>query len=242
MKITAIIPARMGASRLPSKPMADIGGTPMVVHTWRAAHQHPDLDAAIVATDHADIAAAIERAGGTAVLTGVHPSGTDRCAEACRTLGLVGDDHAILNLQGDEPFPDAAHLTAVCNALRQGRGDVVTAVRPASEGEAALPERVKAALGSDGRALYFSRTAIPHGGPQHIHIGLYGYAPGVLARCAALPEGRLERIERLEQLRWLEAGMHLHAAVVTESEGPGSVDTPADLDRIRAWWSARSER
>ena len=242
MKITAIIPARMGASRLPSKPMADIGGTPMVVHTWRAAHQHPDLDAAIVATDHADIAAAIERAGGTAVLTGVHPSGTDRCAEACRTLGLVGDDHAILNLQGDEPFPDAAHLTAVCNALRQGRGDVVTAVRSASEGEAALPERVKAALGSDGRALYFSRTAIPHGGPQHIHIGLYGYAPGVLARCAALPEGRLERIERLEQLRWLEAGMHLHAAVVTESEGPGSVDTPADLDRIRAWWSARSER
>lgn len=242
MKITAIIPARMGASRLPSKPMADIGGTPMVVHTWRAAHQHPDLDAAIVATDHADIASAVERAGGTAVLTGVHPSGTDRCAAACRALGLVGDDHAILNLQGDEPFPDAAHLTAVCNALRQGRGDVITAVRPASEGEAALPERVKAALGSDGRALYFSRTAIPHGGPHHIHIGLYGYAPGVLARCAALPEGRLERIERLEQLRWLEAGMHLHAAVVTESEGPGSVDTPADLDRIRAWWNARSER
>lgn len=242
MKITAIIPARMGASRLPSKPMADIGGTPMVVHTWRAAHQHPDLDAAIVATDHSDIASAVERAGGTAVLTGVHPSGTDRCAAACRALGLVGDDHAILNLQGDEPFPDAAHLTAVCNALRQGRGDVITAVRPASEGEAALPERVKAALGSDGRALYFSRTAIPHGGPHHIHIGLYGYAPGVLARCAALPEGRLERIERLEQLRWLEAGMHLHAAVVTESEGPGSVDTPADLDRIRAWWNARSER
>ena len=242
LKITAIIPARMGASRLPGKPLADIGGTPMVVHAWRAADQHPDLDAAIVATDHTDIAAAVEQAGGTTVLTGVHPSGTDRCAEACHTLGLVGEEHAILNLQGDEPFPDATHLTAVCSALRQRRGDVVTAVRPAVGGEAALPERVKAALGSDGRALFFSRTAIPQGGPYHIHIGLYGYAPGVLARCAALPEGRLERIERLEQLRWLEAGMHLHAEVVTKSEGPGSVDTANDLDRVRIWWNARNGR
>jgi len=241
VNITAIIPARMGASRLPGKPLADIGGAPMVVHTWRAATQHPDLDRAVVATDHADIAQAVEAAGGEAVLTGEHPSGTDRCAEACRLLHLQGPDQAILNLQGDEPFPEAGHLSAVCAALRSGLGDIVTAMRPALDGEAQQPERVKVAAGTNGRALYFSRSAIPHGGPHHIHLGIYAFAPGVLERCAALPPGHLEQIERLEQLRWLEAGMHLHVATVSAAHGPGSVDTEADLERMRRWWKQHQD-
>ncbi|RPG81391.1 MAG: 3-deoxy-manno-octulosonate cytidylyltransferase [Crocinitomicaceae bacterium TMED114] len=238
MNITAIIPARMGASRLPGKPLADIGGLPMVVHTWRAAAHHPDLDDAVVATDHPDIAAAVQHAGGRATLTGEHPSGTDRCAEASRLLGLTGPNHAILNLQGDEPFPEADHLSTVCAALRAGQADIVTAMRPALDEEAGQPERVKVAAGADGRALFFSRSAIPHSGPHHIHLGIYAFAPDVLARCAALPVSRLERLERLEQLRWLEAGMHLHVTEVAAAHGPGSVDTEADLERMRAWWKA----
>jgi len=242
VRITAIIPARMGASRLPGKPLADIGGEPMVVHAWRAAEGHPDLDGAVVATDHPDIVDAVTAAGGRAILTGDHPSGTDRCAEAFRHLGPAVADHGILNLQGDEPFPEAAHLAAVCAAMRSGRADVVTAMRLAAPEEPAKPERVKVACNTEGRALYFSREAIPHGGPHHIHIGVYGFAPGALERCAALPQGRLEASERLEQLRWLEAGLHLHVVHVDEADGPGSVDTAEDLERVRHWWGAHSGR
>ena len=240
MKITAIIPARMGASRLPGKPLADIGGEPMIVHTWRAADVHPDLHGAVVATDHPDIVDAIHAVGGRAILTGDHPSGTDRCADAFRQLGPEFTDHGILNLQGDEPFPDADHLSAVCDALRSGKADVVTAMRPAQADEVLRPERVKVACGADGRALYFSREAIPHGGPHHIHLGIYAFAPKVLERCSALPQSELEARERLEQLRWLESGMHVHVVNVEEAEGPGSVDTPEDLQQVRQWWNSRS--
>lgn len=234
MKITAIIPARMDSTRLPGKPLADIGGTPMVVHAWRAAQAHPDIDEALVATDHPDIAAAVRDAGGNAVMTGEHPSGTDRCHAAWLSLGPDATDHAVVNLQGDEPFPDGQHIAALCQCLRSGN-PVATVRRPAATGESDLPERVKVECDAAGRALRFSRLPVPSNGPHYIHIGLYGFGPGWLDRCARLPLGRLEQEERLEQLRWLEAGIPIHVVDVEEATGPGSVDTEKDLERVRLW-------
>lgn len=233
MNIIALIPARMASTRLPGKPLADIGGLPMVVHTWRAAARHPEIERAVVATDHEDIAEAVRRAGGEALLTGTHVSGTDRCHEAWHTLGTP--DAAILNLQGDEPFPDKAHLDAMCAAMQEDRWEVVTPVRPAKEGESAQPERVKVATDALGRAIAFSRSPITSKAPNGIHIGMYGFAPGMLAHCAGLPEGVLEKQEKLEQLRWLEAGVEIGTVAVSEAIGPGPVDTPEDLDVLRRW-------
>lgn len=235
MKITAIIPARMDSTRLPGKPLADIGGTPMVVHAWRAAQAHPDIDDVLVATDHPDIADAVRRAGGNAVLTGEHPSGTDRCHAAWLSLGPDAADHAVVNLQGDEPFPDGQHIAALCQCLHSGNA-VATVRRQASAGESDLPERVKVECDADGRAMRFSRRPVPTHGPHHIHIGLYGFGPGWLDRCARLPLGQLEQKERLEQLRWLEAGIPIQVVDVAEAGGPGSVDTQEDLERVRAWY------
>ena len=237
MNITAIIPARMGASRLPGKPLADIGGLPMVVHTWRAAHEHPDISEAIVATDHADIVQAVKAAGGQAMITGEHPSGTDRCHAAWSTIDQKGG--AVLNLQGDEPFPDPAHIAAVCRCLQREEAQVVTARRPAEPGESERSERVKVECDASGRALRFSRSPAPIQGAHHIHLGLYGFAPGWLSRCASLPIGRLEQKENLEQLRWLEAGIHIQVVDVKGAEGPGSVDTTEDLVRVQKWYRAR---
>ena len=223
----------MASTRLPGKPLADIGGIPMVVHAWRAAARHPGIERAVVATDHEDIAEAVRRAGGETRLTGTHVSGTDRCHEAWHALGTP--DAAILNLQGDEPFPDPAHLDAMCTAMQEGRWDVVTPIRPAKEGEAEQPERVKVALDAHGKALAFSRSPISGGTPDGIHIGMYGFAPGMLAHCAGLPEGRLEKQEKLEQLRWLEAGVEIGTVAVLEATGPGPVDTPEDLEHLRRW-------
>lgn len=238
MKITAIIPARMGASRLPGKPLADIGGAPMVVHTWRAAIQHPDIDEVLVATDHPEIVRAVEGAGGRAILTGDHPSGTDRCLAAWQAMEAA--EGAVINLQGDEPFPDPEHLTALCRQLRQPGTQVATVRRPAAPGETQRPERVKVECNADGQALRFSRSPVPPDGPHFIHLGLYGFAPGWLEHCASLPVGRLEQEERLEQLRWLEAGVHIHVVDVQDATGPGSVDTQDDLDRVRLWHATRS--
>ena len=237
MNITAIIPARMGASRLPGKPLADIGGLPMVVHTWRAAHEHPDISQAIVATDHADIVQAVKAAGGQAVVTGEHPSGTDRCHAVWSTLDKKGG--AVLNLQGDESFPDPSHIAAVCLRLQQQEAQVVTARRPARPGESEMPERVKVECDAAGKALRFSRSPVPIRGAHHIHLGLYGFAPGWLNRCASLPVGRLEQKESLEQLRWLEAGIHIQVVDVKSAEGPGSVDTAEDLVRVQNWYMAQ---
>jgi len=223
----------MGSTRLPGKPLADIGGTPMVVHTWRAAAQHPAIDSACVATDHTEIADAVREAGGEVILTASsHSTGTDRCLEAWKKWGRQG---AVINLQGDEPFPEPTHISAICTALKSGLTDVVSAMRPAIGEEAKRPERVKVATNEAHRALYFSRSPIPHGGPHFVHLGIYGFAPNMLAHCAALPVGRLETLEKLEQLRWVEAGVTIGMVSVNCESGPGSVDTLADLERVRKW-------
>lgn len=208
----------------------------MVVHTWRAAAMHPGIDQVCVATDHEDIARAIRSEGGYALMTrSDHSTGTDRCLDAWTQWGREG---AVINLQGDEPFPESAHLDAICGALRAGRWDVVSAMRPSRPGEAESAHRVKVAAGGDGRALYFSRAPVPHGGPYWIHLGIYGFAPGSLERCAGLPAGSLESREGLEQLRWLESGMHIGMVEVSEGGSPGAVDTEEDLQRLRAWYAS----
>ncbi|MDB4563971.1 3-deoxy-manno-octulosonate cytidylyltransferase [Flavobacteriales bacterium] len=234
MNISAIIPARSGSIRLPNKPLADIGGEPMIVHTWRAAHRHPDIHRVCVATDSQEIARAITDAGGEAVLTDPsHTTGTDRCQEVWHSWG---DGGAVINLQGDEPFPDPHHLSAVCAALQEEQWDIVTAMRSASPGEPESPHRVKVAVNGQLKALYFSRAPVPSGGPFHIHIGVYGFAPGALKRCSALPQSALEQSERLEQLRWLEHGMSIGMVSVEDGTSPGPVDTAEDLDRLRLWF------
>lgn len=241
MRISAIIPARMDSTRLPGKPLADIGGVPMIVHAWKAASAHPDIARACVATDHEEIATAVRKAGGEAVMTGTHhASGTERCAEAA--VRWTGAEHdALLNLQGDEPFPDPASLSAICSALHSGKWEVVSIMRPAAPQEAGSAHRVKVVCGTHGNALFFSRSAIPHGGPHQIHLGIYGFAPGQLLRCAALPPGTLEKQEKLEQLRWIEHGLHMGMVNAVEGNSPGSVDTDEDLKRVRDWYTIHKE-
>jgi 3-deoxy-manno-octulosonate cytidylyltransferase (CMP-KDO synthetase) len=215
----------------------DIHGAPMIVHVWRRAIE-ADLGPVLVATDDARIAAAITEAGGTALLTlPDHPSGTDRIAEA---LGRADPDRRhdiIVNFQGDLPTiaPDVVRATAAL--LDQPGADIGTAMalitNPADAARPDIVKLVASPLGQDRfRALYFTRAVAPWGdGPLYHHIGLYVWRRAALDRFVALPPSTLERREKLEQLRALEAGLRIDAALV--SDIPLGVDTPADLDRAR---------
>lgn len=233
-----VIPARMASTRLPGKPLADIHGDPMITHVLRRA-----LAAAIgpvlIACAEAEIKAAVERAGGQAVLTRPdHPSGSDRIHEA---LGLVDPDRrhdVVVNLQGDLPMVDPAILRAVLSPLADPAVDIATIVFPIRDAaERDNPNVVKAAVGFAAgqriaRVLYFSRLPVPSGAGEHYHhIGIYAYRRAALERFIALPPSVLERRESLEQLRALQAGMRIDAALVDTL--PFGVDTPADLDRAR---------
>lgn len=230
LPVLAVIPARIGSTRLPAKPLADIHGAPMIVRTWERT-KRADVDRVVVATDDARIVDAVERAGGEAVLTGDCQSGTDRVAAAARLLRWEG---AVLNVQGDEPMVDPACITAVADAVRAGHA-IATPATPLL-GDATTRARVKVVVRADGRALYFSRAAIPHGGPYLLHLGVYGFQADVLQAVSALPPSDLERAESLEQLRWLEAGHDLYVCRVAHSAP--AVDTPEDLEHVRATWQA----
>jgi len=234
-----VIPARMVSTRLPGKPLADIAGAPMIVQVWRRARE-ADLGPVVVAAAEREIADAVESAGGTAMLTDPdHASGSDRVHEAVRKFDPDGRYDAILNLQGDLPTVEPAVVRAVADALDSGGADIATAAAEiADPGERENPNVVKAVAGFApgariARALYFTRTPAPWGdGPLYHHIGLYAYRRDALARFVALPPGVLERREKLEQLRALEAGMTIAVALVDTV--PLGVDTPADLERARA--------
>jgi 3-deoxy-manno-octulosonate cytidylyltransferase (CMP-KDO synthetase) len=234
-----VIPARMAASRLPGKPLADIGGIPMIVHVWRRAME-ADIGPVVVAAAEAEIAWAVEQAGGQAVLTRPdHPSGSDRVFEALEALDPEGRVETVVNLQGDLPTLDPALVRAAIAPLANPAVDLATlAVEIVEERERTDPNVVKAILSVEGdsriaRALYFTRATAPSGeGPLYHHIGLYAWRRAALARFVTLPPAPLERRERLEQLRALEAGMRIDAAIVDTV--PLGVDTPADLDRARA--------
>jgi 3-deoxy-manno-octulosonate cytidylyltransferase (CMP-KDO synthetase) len=253
MSFSVLIPARLASTRLPDKPLADIAGLPMVVRVaQRAALSHARQ--VVVAADDARIVAACERHGVRALLTrSDHASGSDRLAEACLQLGLDGADK-VVNVQGDEPLIEPALIDA-CAELLDAHPDCAmsTAAHPiAAVADYLDPNVVKVVLDRAGRALLFSRAPLPWwrdgaGGkdagcgtitalpdpPPLRHVGLYGYRAAFLRRFAALSVAPLERIEALEQLRVLWYGERIAVYVSDDAPAPG-VDTPADLERVRA--------
>ena len=232
-----LIPARMAATRLPGKPLADIAGVPMIVRVLRQA-QAAGVGPVAVAAGDAEIAEAVTRAGGRAVLTDPDlPSGSDRILAALAELDPAGAHNLIINLQGDMPFVDPAVIGASVGLLAGGACDISTVVAPeSSPADRTNPDVVKAVLalaasGQAGRALYFTRSTLYGDGPVWRHIGIYGYRREALIRFHAAPPSPLERREKLEQLRALELGMTIRAAVAATA--PISVDTPADLEAAR---------
>jgi 3-deoxy-manno-octulosonate cytidylyltransferase (CMP-KDO synthetase) len=231
--VLIIIPARMAASRLPGKPLADIGGTPMIVHVLRRAEAAAAGHVA-VATDSPEIAAAVEKAGGQAVMTRAdHPSGSDRIFEALEILDPHRQARVIVNVQGDLPTLDPADIAAAVALIDDLAVDVATLAAEITRAEERTNPNVVKVVGSPVtpsrlRALYFTRATAPYGdGPFFHHIGLYAYRRQALEKFVALPPSPLERREKLEQLRLLEAGMRIDVAVVKSV--PLGVDTPEDL-------------
>ena len=251
MSFTVLIPARLGSTRLPDKPLADIAGKPMVV---RVAERAAASGAArvVVAADDPRILQACALHGVACVLTRAdHPSGSDRLAEACHLLGLDGDD-VVVNVQGDEPLIAPTLVRACADLLVQRIDCVMSTAAHALDrvDDYTNPNVVKVVLDAAGRALYFSRaplpwwrdghahgiTALPRPAPLR-HIGLYAYRAGFLRSFPALPPSPLEHTESLEQLRVLWHGLRIAVHVSDEPPGPG-VDTPQDLERVRALWAS----
>jgi len=247
MSFTVLVPARLASTRLPGKPLADIGGVPMIVRVAQRA----TLSAAsrvVVAADHADIVAACVAHGVAAVLTrDDHPTGSDRLAEACGLLGL-DDADLVVNVQGDEPLIDPGLIDACAALLARHPECVMSTAAHAIDTQADFdsPNVVKVVLDAAGRALYFSRAPIPWPRDAHTagaaaltdepplrHIGLYAYQAGFLRRFPMLARSPLETIEALEQLRVLWHGHRIAVHVSDTRPGPG-VDTPEDLARVRA--------
>lgn len=236
-RVVAVIPARWGSRRFPGKPLALILGAPMIAHVVRRVLRARRVDAVWVATDDKRIARAAEVAGARAVLTSRRcRSGTDRVAEAVRRERPP----IVLNVQGDEPALDPAAVDAVADLLlRDAKLPMATVVAPLRDVRKLRdPNVVKAVLAENGDALYFSRAPIPHvrdgGQPRaYQHLGLYGYRYGCLMRLAALPPAPLERAERLEQLRALENGISVRAAVMRRA-GP-AVDVPGDVQKVERY-------
>lgn len=233
-----VIPARMASTRLPGKPLADIGGKPMIVQVLDRARA-AGIGPVAVACSEPAVAEAVIAAGGIAVMTDPDlPSGSDRVQAALDTLDPARVHDVVVNLQGDLPTIAPELLRAVLRALADPASDIGTLVAPISsdaERDAASVVKVACAFaeGQDvATALYFSRAAIPWGeGPLWHHIGVYAYRRAALARFVALPPALLERRESLEQLRALEAGMRI--ACTRVDHAPFGVDTPADLERAR---------
>ena len=239
MKPIVLIPARMAATRLPGKPLADINGVPMIVRVLRQA-QAANIGPVAVAAGDIEIVEAVRAAGGVAVLTDPDlPSGSDRIVAALNALDPAGDHDVVINLQGDIPFLAPSVVAATARLLAdQPSCDISTVmVAEADPAERSNPDipKVVAAMAPDGRsarALYFTRSVLYGDAPVWLHHGVYGYRREALLRFTAAQPSPLELRERLEQLRALELGMSIWAAVIDEA--PISVDNPADLERARA--------
>lgn len=241
-RVLGVLPARLGSTRLPGKPLHPLLGRPMIQWVWERASGMSCLDQVVVATDSPQIVSVCEAFGARAVLTDPdHPSGTDRVAEVAAMDGF-SDAGIVVNLQGDEPLMEEEPVLAAVEEVRSGRS-VGTCATPVSDpADLRDPAVVKVVRRDDGSALYFSRAAIPYRRdgemddaflqrePALRHLGVYAYRREALMRWVSLPPSRLELIEKLEQLRALEAGMTIGVAVVSEAEG--GVDTPADARRI----------
>jgi 3-deoxy-manno-octulosonate cytidylyltransferase (CMP-KDO synthetase) len=232
-----IIPARMASTRLPGKPLADIHGEPMIAHVWRRAIE-ADVGPVLVAADQPAIVDAIEAIGGRAILTrGAHASGSDRIFEALNAFDPQARHDVVVNVQGDLPTIEASAVRAAVRPLDDDEVDIATLATPIVRASERDDPNVVKAVGTEiaprrWRALYFTRASAPWGdGPLLHHIGLYAYRRAALARFVALPPSTLERREKLEQLRALEAGMRIDIAIVDTP--PLGVDTPEDLERAR---------
>ncbi len=237
MNPIVLIPARLKALRLPDKPLADIHGEPMIVHVWRRACE-AGIGPVAVATDAPSIAEAVTRAGGRAVMTRAdHVSGADRIFEAVEALDPERRHDVVVNVQGDLPTIAPRAIAAAVGPLEDPAVDIATLCAVIVREEERTNPNVVKLVGSEIapgrlRALYFTRATAPSGeGPLLHHIGLYAYRRSALARFVGLPPSPLERRERLEQLRALEAGMRIDAVLVDDV--PLGVDTPDDLERAR---------
>ncbi len=233
-----LIPARLAATRLPNKPLLDIAGAPMIVQVWRRATE-AKIGPVVVATDTAEIVEAVQNAGGQAVMTGSdHASGSDRIFEALQTIDPDSAHDVVVNVQGDLPTVDPGIITASIGPLADAQVDIVTLAAEITRDEERVNPNVVKLVGTEIaprhlRALYFTRATAPYGnGPLYHHIGLYAYRREALRRFVGMPPSLLEKRERLEQLRALEAGMRIDVLVVDTV--PLGVDTPEDLERARA--------
>lgn len=241
MKFIAIIPARYASTRFPAKPLALLGGKPIIQHVYERTSQA--FDELCVATDDERILSVVHQFGGRAVMTSSnHRSGTDRCYEAYSKLGSQAD--VVVNVQGDEPFIHKEQLLAIAQCFNDPETEIATLVKPfpvnSSIGQIENPNSPKVVLDNEDFALYFSRSVIPYirgidrtEWPQHHrylkHIGLYAYKTETLRHIVSLPTSNLEQCESLEQLRWIQAGLHIKVGH-TDIETIG-IDTPEDLKR-----------
>jgi 3-deoxy-manno-octulosonate cytidylyltransferase (CMP-KDO synthetase) len=244
MRVLGVIPARLGSTRLPHKPLQLLAGEPLITRVIQRVVEHAVLEELVVATDSHMIARVVEQAGVRSILTrDGHLSGTDRVAEAAGRPEFAGFD-VVANVQGDEPFVSREALAGAIDRIAKG-DDIGTAAAPLAPEDAADPSRVKVVTDARGRALYFSRAAIPHrreatdpaDGLYWQHVGLYVYTRAALTRWVGTPPSDAERAERLEQLRALHCGLTIGVARLAESALPG-VDTPDDLRRAEAHWHA----
>jgi len=241
--ILGLIPARYGSTRFPGKPLADIGGKPMIQRVYEQTCK--ELQYVYVATDDERIEKAVKAFGGNVVMTSIeHQSGTDRCAEALEKIKVLEqkDFHAILNIQGDEPFISPEQIKLVANCFSNAETQLATLIKPIIKSEDLFnPNKPKVVISQDKKALYFSRSPIPYfrsapedewlsQHPYYNHIGLYGYRADVLKQITQLPIGKLEAAESLEQLRWLENGYAIRVEETTEDSH--GIDTPEDLQNL----------
>jgi 3-deoxy-manno-octulosonate cytidylyltransferase (CMP-KDO synthetase) len=247
MRTLVVIPARLGAMRLPRKPLRLLSGLPLIVRVWQRISQMKVADTVVVATDDETVASTVRQAGADCVMTSAsHSSGTERVAEVASQPRFKGFD-TIVNVQGDEPFIGPEAVSGAAGLVSTGRFPLGTAASRAGTEILDTPSLVKVVVGDDGRALYFSRAPIPFlrdraDAPKLAertlqHIGVYAYSRDALNRWVSLPPHPLEEIERLEQLRPLAAGLPIGVAVTKEAPASG-IDTEEDLARANARWDA----
>ncbi|MEK0430696.1 MAG: hypothetical protein RL139_500 [Gemmatimonadota bacterium] len=247
MKVLAVIPARLGATRLPRKPLRDLGGAPLVVRVLERVRALGLADRVVVATEAAEVVEAVASVGGEALITSdAHPSGTDRVAEVAARPEMAAYD-IVVNVQGDEPFMRADAMAGAIDMVREGGFALGTAAGRRGPEIMGDPNCVKVVRADDGRALYFSRAPIPFlrdaaDAPARDalvlqHMGIYAARRDALARWVALPPHPLELVEKLEQLRALAAGLAMGVAVV-DAPSWGEVNTEDDLHRANTHWAA----
>ena len=222
MSIAIVIPARLGSRRIEAEPLATLGGLELIEHVRRRALAVRGVESVVVATDDERVAQVVERAGGRVIVTGPAASGTHRVALAAAKIPA----DFYVNVQGDMPLLDPAHVETVCSMLRGG-SSVATLAAPLDAERASNPAIVKVVRSRSGRAIYFSRLPIPYQGPWYSHVGIYGFSSSALVRCTTSGDSTLEASENLEQLRWLDAGVPIDVGLV--ERGALAIDTPEQL-------------